>query len=88
MLATRRLPFKIIAIDPVEARREKMNCICAKIDPSGRGLGQFVTKSIDEARDTVAEWTKGVGCTSVLEVRSIATLEYAMINSKLHLQHR
>jgi hypothetical protein len=70
MLATRKLPFKIIAIDPVEARREKMNYIYAKIDVSGRGSGQFLTKSIEEAGETVKEWTNGVGCTSVLEVTS------------------
>lgn len=68
MLAARQLPFKIIAIDPIKARREKMNAVYAKIDISGRGYGKFVTKSIEEAGDTVREWTNGVGCTSVLEV--------------------
>jgi threonine dehydrogenase-like Zn-dependent dehydrogenase len=70
MLSTRKLPFQIVAVDPLEARREKMNAIYARIDASGRGSGKFTTNSIHQAKETVKEWTKGVGCTSVLEVIS------------------
>ncbi|KAF8158264.1 chaperonin 10-like protein [Crassisporium funariophilum] len=66
--ATRQLPFRIVAIDPVDARREKMKAVYAAIDEGGRGKGDFAVLSIEEAKVKVKEWTKGVGCTAVLEV--------------------
>ena len=74
VVATRQLPFRIVAIDPIEARREKMKAIYTAIDVGGKGTGEFAVCSIDEARDKVKEWTAGIGCTAVLEVR-IRSLE-------------
>jgi hypothetical protein len=68
MLATRKLPFRVVAIDPAQPRREKMKIIYAAIDASGKGGGEFVVASIEEAKAAVSMWTKGVGCTAVLEV--------------------
>lgn len=70
MLSTRNLPFRVVAIDPVDARREKMTAVYSAIDKSARGSGQFVVQSIDEAKETVQNWTDGVGCTAVLEASS------------------
>lgn len=70
VVATRQLPFRIVAIDPIEARREKMKAVYAAIDAGGKGTGEFTVCSIDESKDKVKEWTAGVGCTAVLEVRA------------------
>ena len=67
-LATRQLPFRIVAIDLLEARREKMKAVYAAIDEGGKGMGEFVVLSIEEAKGKVKEWTQGIGCTAVLEV--------------------
>ena len=68
VLATRKLPFRIVAIDPIESRREKMKVVYSAIDSSGRGSGIFVVHNIDDAKDVVKNWTSDVGCTAVLEV--------------------
>lgn len=67
-LATRRVPFRVVAIDPVEGRRDKMKAVYDAIDQEGRGSGTFVVQSIEEAKETVKEWTGGVGCNAILEV--------------------
>jgi threonine dehydrogenase-like Zn-dependent dehydrogenase len=71
MLASRDAPFKIVAIDPLESRRRKMKAIYSKIAHDGKGTGKFVVRGIEEAKETVNEWTRGVGATAVLEVREI-----------------
>lgn len=70
VLATRQLPFRVVAIDPLESRREKMKAVYAAIDAPGKGSGQFVVHNIDDAKSLVKDWTGGVGCTAVLEVRN------------------
>lgn len=70
VVTTRQLPFRIIAIDRNESRREKMKAIYAAIDAGGKGTGEFAVCSIDEGKNKVKEWTAGVGCTAVLEVRA------------------
>jgi threonine dehydrogenase-like Zn-dependent dehydrogenase len=68
MLAMQNLPFRVVAIDPLEARREKMEAVIAAIDEQGKGSGDFVVLSIEDAKKTVQNWTAGVGCNAVLEV--------------------
>ncbi|EKM79356.1 hypothetical protein AGABI1DRAFT_113930 [Agaricus bisporus var. burnettii JB137-S8] len=68
ILATRNIPFRIVAIDPNEARREKVKAVYDAIGPDGKGTGEFAALSIDEAKIKVNEWTNGVGATAVLEV--------------------
>ncbi|KAJ7457665.1 chaperonin 10-like protein [Mycena galericulata] len=68
MLAAQSLPFQIIAIDPVEDRREKALAVYTKIDIAGKGNGNFITHTIDDAKKFVKTSTGDVGCTAVLEV--------------------
>ena len=68
MLSSQKLAFKIVAVDLVEARREKMKAMYDMIHQSGKGSGEFVTASIDESREIVKKWTNDVGCNVVLEV--------------------
>ncbi|KAG5721687.1 hypothetical protein E4T56_gene11203 [Termitomyces sp. T112] len=67
-LATRRVPFRIVATDLLESRREKMKTVYDAIDASGKGAGEFVVLSADDAKVYIHETTGGVGCTAVLEV--------------------
>ena len=76
VLATRVLPFRIVAIDPAESRREKMKVVYSAIDVSGKGTGVFEVHSIDDARAVVKDWTGGVGCTAILEV-SMMKLQFS-----------
>lgn len=68
ILATRNIPFRMVAIDPIQSRREKMKAVYNTIDSTGKGTGEFTVLSIDEAKIRVQEWTNGVGATAVLEV--------------------
>lgn len=68
ILATRNIPFRMVAIDPIQSRREKMKAVYNTIDTTGKGTGEFTVLSIDEAKIRVQEWTNGVGATAVLEV--------------------
>lgn len=74
MLAAQPLPFQIIAIDPVESRREKALAVYSKIDKAGKGNGKFVTHNIEDAKKIVETSTGGVGCTAVLEVVTFSFL--------------
>jgi len=84
VVASRQLPFRMVAIDPVGARREKMKAVYNVIDVEENGAGEFVVCSIDEAKDKVKEWTAGVGCTTVLEVvgnTDALTLAYDLVRT-------
>lgn len=84
VLATRKLPFRVVAIDPIESRREKMKFVYSAIDASGRGSGAFEVHNIDDARDVVKNWTGGIGCTAVLEVvgnTSALSLSYDLVRA-------
>ncbi|KIK03332.1 hypothetical protein K443DRAFT_654096 [Laccaria amethystina LaAM-08-1] len=83
-LAIRQVPFRIVGIDPVEARREKMKAVYTTIVQAGEGTGEFVVLSIEEAREKVEDWTGGVGCTTVLEVvgnTSALSLAYDLVRA-------
>jgi hypothetical protein len=69
-LSTRKLAFKIVAIDLLESRREKMKAVYAAIGESGKAGGDFVVCGPDEAKVQVEQWTGGVGCTTILEVNA------------------
>ncbi|KAG6831950.1 hypothetical protein H0H92_006551 [Tricholoma furcatifolium] len=68
MLATRQVPFRVVATDLLESRREKMKAVYDAIGDSGKGTGEFVVLSAEDAKAYVNEKTGGVGCTAVLEV--------------------
>lgn len=84
VLATRKIPFRIVAVDPNESRREKMKALYDIIDAEGKGNGKFAVLPIDEAKVKVAEWTDGVGATAVLEVvgnTSALSLGYELVRA-------
>ncbi len=69
LLSTGQYPFRVVAIDPIESRREKMEAVYSKISADGKGSGEFIVASIEDAKTKVQAWTSGVGCTAVLEAR-------------------
>ncbi|KAJ7639090.1 alcohol dehydrogenase [Roridomyces roridus] len=78
MLASKELPFQIIAIDPVEDRRAKAMAIYNKIDTAGKGKGTFETCDIEQAKK------RCVGCSAVLEVvgnTSAISLAYDLVRN-------
>lgn len=78
MLSSRKLAFRIVAVDLVEARREKMKTVYETIDQSGKGPGEFIVASADESKEIVKKWTNGVGCNVVLEVSAADFLHESM----------
>ncbi len=66
--ASQGLQYQVIAVDPIESRRTKMEAVYKAIDVSGKGSGRFAVASIDEGKKLAAEWTDGAGCNAVLEV--------------------
>lgn len=66
--ASQGLQYQVIAIDPIESRRTKMEAVYKAIDVSGKGSGQFTVASIEEGKKLASEWTNGAGCNAVLEV--------------------
>ncbi|KAG7439202.1 GroES-like protein [Guyanagaster necrorhizus] len=75
--------FKIIAVDPIESRRNKMRSIYFEISDLGVSQEIFVVQSIEEVKETVHTWTSDVGCSAVLEVvvgnNSALTLAYELV---------
>jgi len=72
VLATRKVSYRIIAVDRLPSRREKMMDVFSAIGPSGKGNGVFNALDMDGAKAFAKEWTGGLGCNAVLEVgRSI-----------------
>ena len=66
--ASQGLQYQVVAIDPIESRRIKMEAVYEAIDSSGKGSGRFAVASIDDAKKLASEWTSGAGCNAVLEV--------------------
>ncbi|KAJ3733306.1 alcohol dehydrogenase [Lentinula guzmanii] len=82
-LSQRSLPYRIVAIDLNESRREKLKRVYEAIGVDGKSLnGKFVVQGLEEAKETVANWTGGIGCTGVLEVvgnNSALTAAYELV---------
>lgn len=70
MLYTTDLEFRIVAIDPTEIRRKKVEAIYAKISQAydKHRNGHLEVSDIAASKDIVTKWTEGIGCNSVLEV--------------------
>ena len=66
--ATSGIAYKVVAVDPLESRRTKMEKVLSAIHTNQQG-GQFVVKDIESGKQTVNEWTSSIGCNAVLEVR-------------------
>ncbi|TFY53451.1 hypothetical protein EVJ58_g9447 [Rhodofomes roseus] len=79
---TKGLDCRIVAIDPNEARRKKMEAVYAKINSHDKQSCAFVVAAIDEAQDLAKLWTGGAGCNAVLEVvgnNSALDLAYSLV---------
>ena len=72
----RGLVYQVIAIDPLESRRQKMEAVYKAIDASGKGSGRFVVASIEDGKKLSAEWTDGAGCNAILEASVSRLLLY------------
>ncbi|KDQ61588.1 hypothetical protein JAAARDRAFT_66682 [Jaapia argillacea MUCL 33604] len=82
MLSRAAYSFKVVAIDPNESRRSKMQAVYSAIDEKDRGNGTFAVASIEESKKLVADWTEGIGCNAVLEIvgnNSALTLAYDLV---------
>ena len=66
--ASQGLQYQVVAIDPIESRRTKMEAVYKAIDRSGKGSGRFAVASIEDGKNLSAQWTNGAGCNAVLEV--------------------
>ncbi|KAI0739281.1 chaperonin 10-like protein [Daedaleopsis nitida] len=76
------LVYQVIAIDPLESRRQKMEAVYKAIDASGKGSGRFAVASIEDGKLLASEWTQGAGCNAILEVvgnNSALTLAYDLV---------
>ncbi|KDQ17588.1 hypothetical protein BOTBODRAFT_29760 [Botryobasidium botryosum FD-172 SS1] len=88
MLAARKVPYRIVAIDLVEARRQKARVMYDTIDRAERGEGEFVVASIEESKGIVEQWTQGVGCNAILEAvgnNSALALAYDLVRPFGHI---
>lgn len=88
ILASRKVKYRVVAIDLVEARRKKMSAIYEAIDEAERGQGEFVVASIEESKGIVERWTQGIGCNAALEVvgnNSALSLAYDLIRPFGHI---
>ncbi|OJT13566.1 hypothetical protein TRAPUB_9882 [Trametes pubescens] len=65
---SQRLVYQVIAIDPLEPRRSKMQAVYDVIESSGKGGGRFAIASVEDGKKLALEWTAGAGCNAVLEV--------------------
>lgn len=83
MLARRGQPYQIVGVDLLESRRKKMAAVYAAIDQRDKGSGEFVVCSPEEAKVVVKGWTKGAGCTAVIEVRRIKLAQIPRDRSSL-----
>ncbi|ESK91248.1 alcohol dehydrogenase [Moniliophthora roreri MCA 2997] len=75
------LKYRIVAIDLLEGRREKLKVVYNRVmqsEPDKKQRGEFIVLPPEEAKAKVQEWTNDVGCTGVLEaVGHIDALELA-----------
>ena len=65
----KRIDCRVLAIDPNESRRIKMDSVYARIGDTDKQSCAFVVAAIDEAKELTRLWTGGAGCNAVLEVR-------------------
>ena len=84
------LIYQIIAIDPLEPRRSKMEAVYSTIHSTERASGRFIVASIEDGKKLSAEWTSGLGCNAVLEVHlpSVSSLLGYKLTIPLALDRR
>lgn len=76
MLYARDAEFRIVAVDPTEMRRKKVESIYAKVSQAygKQRNGHLEVSDIAASKDIVTTWTEGIGCNFVLEVRVISSV--------------
>ncbi|KDQ53396.1 hypothetical protein JAAARDRAFT_183359 [Jaapia argillacea MUCL 33604] len=82
MLASTNLSYKVIAIDPNESRRLKMQAIYEGMEEKYKANGQFKVEAIEEGKKVVEGWTNSLGCNAVLEIvgnNSALTLALSLV---------
>ncbi|KAI9568331.1 chaperonin 10-like protein [Boletus coccyginus] len=84
MLYARDVEFRIVAIDPTEIRRKKVEAIYAKVSQAygKRENGHLEVSDIATSGEVVTRWTKGIGCNSILEAvgnTSALSLAYELV---------
>jgi hypothetical protein len=75
--------FRIVSVDPIQSRREKMQAIYTAIDPTGTFPGTFLISDVESAKATVNQWTDEVGCNAVIEVTLNSLSQTILINQKV-----
>ncbi|KAF7798491.1 hypothetical protein EIP86_009712 [Pleurotus ostreatoroseus] len=75
--------YRIIAIDPLVSRREKLSDVLSVIKQAHGYKGEVSVEDIENSRRIVDEWTGNVGCDAVLEVREIFDARVALTSSVL-----
>ncbi|KAI6130046.1 chaperonin 10-like protein, partial [Pisolithus croceorrhizus] len=81
ILWAKGLDFKLVAIDPIEARRNKIARIYSKMSRE-QERGCLEVAGIEDAKCVVSEWSNGIGCNAVLEVvgnNSALSLAYELV---------
>ena len=75
MLYARDVEFRIVAIDPTEIRRKKVEAIYAKVSQAygKQRNGHLEVSDIAASNDIVTKWTQGIGCNLVLEVSMMSS---------------
>lgn len=76
---THGIQYRVVAVDPNEARREKMSKILDTLDVPA---GCCSVSGIQQAKDVVSRWTGDIGCNAILEVvgnNSALTLAYELV---------
>ncbi|EIN04314.1 hypothetical protein PUNSTDRAFT_116533 [Punctularia strigosozonata HHB-11173 SS5] len=80
---SRPCPVRLVAVDPLHSRREKVQKIHDAMDVKYRlGQNDLVIASIEDAPGVVEKWTDGVGCNGILEVvgnNSALSLAYDLV---------
>ena len=66
VVKTKGVQYRIVAIDPNESRRAKMEKVAVAI---GALPDCFKVADISQAKQIVDAWTGAVGCNAILEVR-------------------
>ncbi|KAI6042633.1 chaperonin 10-like protein [Pisolithus marmoratus] len=81
ILYAKGLDFKLVAVDPIEARRNKVASIYSKVSREHE-RGYLEVTSIENSKRAVSEWSNGVGCNVVLEAvgnSSALSLAYELV---------
>lgn len=72
------LEYRVVAVDPLESRRDKMQRILSKINVKESTV---MVTDILSSKKIVDEWTGSIGCNAVLEVNTPSRCRLGMISN-------